>query len=102
MKLLIVDYTFSASAKTVTFTDFGSINLNNVLMITNVTANVVIYIFNDPTKGGTVAANVLTLTYNTTSMSNSDTLQIFYDVDPFDTNNFLEVHEQYGPAAEDN
>jgi hypothetical protein len=50
-----------------------------VLLITNVVDNIIIYNFNDATKGGTAATNVLTLTYNTASMSDTDELQIFYD-----------------------
>lgn len=78
MKSLISNYTFSAAAKTVTFTDFASIDLNQVLVITNITDNVIIYNF--AALGGSVAANVLTLDYDTTSMSDTDELQIFIDV----------------------
>jgi hypothetical protein len=86
MKKLISNYSFNAAAKTVTFSDYGSITLENVLLVTNVTSNTIIYNFAQPTKGGTVAGNVLTLTYNTTSMSNGDKLQIYYD-DPTASNN---------------
>lgn len=79
MKTLVTNYTFNASAKTVTFNGFTSIDLEKILVITNVTDNIIIYNFADSTKGGTVATNVLTLTYDTTSMSNTDKLQIWYD-----------------------
>ena len=79
MKTLITNYSFNASAKTITFNDYSSISLESVLLITNVTDNVIIYNFSDPTLGGTVLNNVLTLTYNTTSMSNTDDIQIYYD-----------------------
>jgi len=79
MKQLIKNYSFDKTAKTVTFSDFSSIRLDRVLLITNVTANVVIYQFNDPALGGTASTNVLTLTFNTSGMSNSDDLQIIYD-----------------------
>ena len=59
--------------------DYTSIDLDGVLLVTNVTDNVIVYNFADPALGGTVSSNVLTLTYNTASMSNSDALQIFYD-----------------------
>jgi hypothetical protein len=78
-KIQIKNYSFNKTAKTVTFTDYASIDLDSVLLITNVTSNIIIYRFNDSTKGGTVATNVLTLTYDTSSMSNTDKLQIFYD-----------------------
>lgn len=79
MKIQITNYTFDSSAKTVTFTDYTTIRLDSLLLITNVTDNVIIYNFASPTLGGTVSGNVLTLTYNTSSMDNADKLQIFYD-----------------------
>jgi hypothetical protein len=85
MKKQIINYTFDKTAKTVTFTDYVTIRLDSVLVITNVTSNIIIYNFASSTLGGTVATNVLTLTYNTSSMNNTDKLQIWYwdsDVDP--------------------
>lgn len=38
-----------------------------------------VYQFNDPSLGGTVSGNVLTLAFNTTGMHNTDKLQIIYD-----------------------
>ena len=79
MKQTIKNYSFDKTAKTVTFSDFGSISLDRLFLITNVTSNTIIYQFNDSSLGGTVAGNVLTLTYNTGSMANTDKLQIIYD-----------------------
>ena len=79
MKTLITNYSFNASAKTITFNGYSTISLDSILLVTNVTDNVIIYNFSDPALGGTVANNVLTLTYNTTTMSNTDRLQIYYD-----------------------
>ena len=79
MKLQITNYTFDKTAKTVTFTDYTTIRLDSILLITNVTDNIIIYNFADPLLGGTVATNVLTLTYDTSTMDDSDKLQIFYD-----------------------
>ena len=79
MKTLVTNYTFSAAAKQITLTDYPSIKLDQILLITNVTDNVIIYNFADPTAGGTLTGNVLTLLYNTTSMSDSDRLQIFIE-----------------------
>ena len=78
MKIKINTYAFDASAKTVTFMDYDSIDLSRVLLITNVTDNVIIYNFANSSLGGSVANNVLTLDYTTTSMSDTDDLQIFY------------------------
>jgi hypothetical protein len=80
VKILVQKYTFDKVAKTVTFTDYTTIRLDSILLITNVTDNIIIYNFADnPSKGGTVTGNVLTLLYDTSSMANSDKLQIFYD-----------------------
>jgi hypothetical protein len=63
----------------VTLTDYTSVSLESVLLITNVTDNIIIYNFADPAKGGTVSTNVLTLDYDTAAMSNGDSLQVFID-----------------------
>jgi hypothetical protein len=81
MKTLITNYTFNAASKTITFSDYTSIDLNRVLLITNSTTNTIIYNFASSTLGGTVSGNTLTLTYNTGSMSNADKLQIYYDTE---------------------
>ena len=78
-KSLITAYTFDASAQQVTFTGINPISLASILLITNVTDNIIIYNFADPLLGGTVATNVLTLTYSTVSMDDADKLQIWYD-----------------------
>ena len=79
MKIQVTNYTFDKTAKTVTFTDYTTIRLDSLLLITNVTDNIIVYNFASPTLGGTVSGNVLTLTYDTSSMDNADKLQIFYD-----------------------
>lgn len=80
MKVLFQDYTFNAATKQITFNTTDVVSLNQVLVITNVTDNVIIYNFADAAKGGTIVNNVLTLTFDTTSMSNTDSLQIFLDL----------------------
>jgi hypothetical protein len=79
MKELIDNYVFDPSLKRVTFSDYPSIELERVLLVTNVSINEIIYNFAEPTKGGTVSGNQLTLIYDTTAMSGSDKLQIFYE-----------------------
>jgi hypothetical protein len=79
MKILFEDYTFNAATKQITFNTTSVVGLEQLLVITNVTDNLIIYNFADPSAGGTVANNVLTLDYDTTSMSNTDNLQIFLD-----------------------
>lgn len=79
MKKLIESYSFDASARQVTLTNYNPVVLDRLLMITNVTDNIIIYVFNDSAKGATVATNVITLVYDTTAMDDADKLQIFYD-----------------------
>jgi predicted RNA-binding Zn ribbon-like protein len=79
MKTLVTNYSFDKTAKTVTLTDYTTINQAGLLLITNTTDGQIIYNFADPTAGATVAGNVITLEYDTTSMDNGDALQIYYD-----------------------
>lgn len=79
MKKLIDNYTFTASAKTIVFNDYSLINHAGLLLITNTTDNIIIYNFASPSLGGVVDGNTLTLTYNTATMSDDDSLQIFYE-----------------------
>ena len=88
MKILFEDYTFNAAAKQITFNTSETITLPQLLLITNVTDNLIVYNFADPNYGGTITNNVLTLTYNTSLMSDSDSLQIF-------------LENQYTPASQE-
>ena len=82
-KKLVYTYTFDASAQQVILDGYHPLRV--IQLITNVTDNVIIYNFSDSAKGGTVAYDnntektTITLTYNTTSMSDTDELQIFID-----------------------
>lgn len=79
MKRLVNNYSFNAVSKTISFTGFTTLELERILLITNVTKNVILYNF--ASLGGTVSGNTLTLSnsLSTSGMSNSDKLQIFYD-----------------------
>ena len=75
----------------------GKIELEDLLLISNVTSNAIIYNFSDPTKGGTVefiedntpnypqattvnnGVTVIRFKSDTSSMSDSDSLQIFLE-----------------------
>lgn len=85
MKTLVKNYTFNPATRNILFNDFTNIDLNQVLVITNVTENIIIYNFANPAAGGTINGNGLVLNYDTTGMSETDELQIFVDVpnDPF-------------------
>lgn len=84
MKKLITGYQFLASSRIVNLTEYGPTNpviLDNLLLITNVSRGQIIYNFADPTATGIVnSSSGFLLGFNTTSMVNSDRLQIFYDV----------------------
>ena len=86
-KLLGVDIVGTATLSpgiggvgTVTFTG-PVLGLQQILVVTNVTRNTIIYNFADPDAGeAAFANNVLTLTANTATQSASDVLQVFVDV----------------------
>lgn len=79
MKRMIQNYTFNKTAKTVTFLDYASVDLESLLLITNVTDGAIIYNFADPASGATVAGNVVTLEYDTAAMDDNDKIQIYFD-----------------------
>lgn len=96
MKILVPNYTFDASAQSITFNDYETISLESVLLITNTTSNEMIYLFSNALLGGAVSGNVLSLTFDTTSMSDTDALQIFYEdvaMMPATNNIQLEIRE---------
>jgi hypothetical protein len=85
--LLDTTYTFTPLTKTITIPRY--VPRERLVLITNVTANIVIYNFSDPTLGLATATGysynstgnitTLILTYGTSSMSASDKLQITID-----------------------
>ena len=86
MKKLITGYQFLASGRVVNFPPslYGTqnpVNLESLLLITNVTRGQIIYNFADSAATGAVnSTSGFLLGFNTTSMANTDRLQIFYDV----------------------
>jgi hypothetical protein len=83
MKKLITGYQFLASSRVVNFTEYGPTNpviLDNLLLITNVSKGQIIYNFADTAATGAVnSTSGFLLGYDTTSMANTNRLQIFYD-----------------------
>ena len=79
MKTMVNNYTFNKTARTVTFNDYDSIKLENVLLISNATDGRLIYNFADSNRNGSAAGNVLTLNFDTSAMSDTDKLSIFYE-----------------------
>ena len=82
-KKLLYNYTFDASAQTIVVK--GLYKLRTLQLITNVTDGIIIYNFADSAKGGTTSYDstndetTITLEHDTTAMSDSDELQIFFD-----------------------
>jgi hypothetical protein len=72
-------YDFDPTARTVTFFDTPAFSINQVLLITNVTAGKIIYNFADSSLSGTLSKNVITLVYDTSLMKTTDNLQIYID-----------------------
>jgi hypothetical protein len=79
MKKLVSNYSFNAAAKQITLADYTALDLESILLITNVATNTIIYNFAGQGKGATVSGNILTLDFDTTLMSDTDELQIFID-----------------------
>lgn len=78
MKTLIQNYTFDSAARQITFDEaFG---LDQILLITNVTRNKIIYNFATPALGGSMSGKVLTLNADLALMDSGDILQIYVDV----------------------
>lgn len=85
-KKLLQYYTFDASARTITID--GIYGLDRFLMITNVTDNVIMYIFSNSDFGFSsysidtdAETTTVVLDHNTTAMSDTDELQIFIEAD---------------------
>ena len=82
-KKLAYNYRFDASAKTITIS--GYYTLRKLILITNVTDGAIIYNFADAGAGGSVQYDeindetTISLVYNTTTMSDSDELQILVE-----------------------
>jgi len=88
-------YTFNPATKTIVFNHY--IPAERLVLITNVTKNIVIYNFSDPSLKGTVSASVnsnmdevttVVLNYNTAAMSSTDKISILVD----------EYDEKFSPA----
>lgn len=94
------NYTFSAANRTITFSsDYIGMSLSDVTYITNIKSGVATVIYDpfDATKGGVLNGLVLTLAYNTTSMGDTDPLQIIVGFTP---NNATPVNVNVLPTAE--
>ena len=79
MKTKINNYVFNPINKTIVFSDYDSIKLDNVILIVEVTTGTIIYNFAAANLTGAVSGNILTLNYDTTSIANTSNLAIYYD-----------------------
>lgn len=79
-------YTFTPAANTITLSGLAqTMALENFLLITNTTANTIIYNFADSTTGAvSFNNNILTLDYNTSAMASTDRLQIYVDLPSYE------------------
>ena len=94
------NYTFSAANKTITFSsDYIGMSLSDVTYITNIKSGVATVIYDpfDATKGGVLSGLVLTLAYNTTTMGDTDPLQIIVGFTP---NNATPINVNVLPTVE--
>ena len=85
-KKLLHKYSFNAAAKTIVIE--GVFNQDRFLMVSNVTTNQIVYIFNNPSLGLSsysfdpdAETTTLILTVTTAGMADSDKLQIFIEAD---------------------
>ena len=82
MKILVGSdagsYTMNPAGNTITITGV-TVTLDQVLLITDVSQNIIIYNFADPALGGTMNNGVLTLDYNIGSLNANDRLQVFVE-----------------------
>ena len=78
-KIRLTSPTFNAAAKTITHASFSDVTLAGIQLIVNVTDQIIIYNFADTTKGGSLTGDVLTLEYDTTTMSDTDELMVLVE-----------------------
>ena len=79
MKRLIENYTFNPVTRQVIIIDNENITHEKLLLITNMADGDIIFNFADNLKKGSILGNIITLNYDTTSMSTDDKLQIWVE-----------------------
>jgi len=107
MKKLILDegeYSFNAADRTITLTAHTDLlKKEYLLLVTNTTDNQIIYNFGCDGYGGIIneITNTVTLEYDTSSMQNSDRLQIVLYTEMSDTDtNMLELLQMQTESLE--
>lgn len=86
MKQLVTNYLFDPVNGVVTLTDFSTIDIGRLLLIANATRGTIIYNFADASVGSAtlVTSNSVDLSYDTSLMSASDKLTIYYEFGALD------------------
>ena len=79
MKVLLPSYLFDAIDGEINILDYPPVRIEQLLIITNVTRNQIIYSFADPKLGATINNNTIALHTDTTQMDGADKLQIFIE-----------------------
>jgi hypothetical protein len=85
MKKILNQYSFYPNSGIIHFSGMSGLNLENFLLVTDVTTNQIIYNFASPAAGGYVSGfgggfnDALYLDYATSGLNSGDKLQIFYD-----------------------
>lgn len=77
------NYTLDIAAKKITFLDYTTIDIKDILLVLNLKLNKEIYNIADSNRTGTVSGNELTFVVSTIGMLNSDDLQIWLHVSKF-------------------
>lgn len=76
-------YTFDPANQQIIFQDLSPLSLSQILLITNITTNEVIYNFSDTNKGGNLTGgNSLQLDLDVSAMLSEHELMIFLDYPP--------------------
>lgn len=73
-------YAFDPANQSITLTGLPLLAREQILLITNTTLGQIIYSFADPSLGGDLSSNTLTLAADCAGMDASDALQIYIDL----------------------
>jgi hypothetical protein len=85
VKQVVRNYTFNATTRVITLTDFAAVSLDRLALVVNTTTNKILWNLADATVAtATVSTNTVTLSVLPGGDTNSDKLAIFYDAQPTD------------------
>jgi len=74
-------YSFDATGQTITLSGLDTLSQEQLLLITNTTDGAFLYNFGDSGTTATIdSGNTITLGYDTTTMSDTDAIQVYVDV----------------------